>query len=53
MMYNDHYLSIDEILHELLDMSQIIVCFYSPRKKIFLKHRLNDNFQKNKGVFTF
>ena len=29
MMYNDDYLSIGEILHELLGMSQIIVCFCS------------------------
>ena len=28
-MYNDDYLSVDEILHKLLGMSQIIVCFCS------------------------
>ena len=29
MIYNDGYLSIGEILHQLLGMSQIIVCFCS------------------------
>ena len=29
MIYNDGYLSIGEILHALLDMFQIIFCFFS------------------------
>lgn len=29
MIYNDGYLSIGKILHELLGISQIIFCFYS------------------------